>query len=571
MNIPRAEHPRPQFMRKDWINLNGTWTFTFDHGESGREQGLFKSTGFDRNINVPFCPESKLSGVGHTDFIKAMWYHRRIDIPEAWNGRRILLHFGAVDYQCEAFIDGKGVGTHTGGTSSFTFDITGLAAAGTHELVVAVRDDIRSYTQASGKQSDKFGSYGCLYTRTTGIWQTVWLEAAAMHGLSRVRTITDIGSVTFTPEYHALGTGTLTVTIRDGKDTIAETTVPCAGGIPVTLPIPKPKLWSPISPHLYSITFTVSENDVLDSVESYFGMRKIQCRGNMVYLNDEPLFQRLVLDQGFYPDGLWTAPSDAALKQDIELSIAAGFNGARLHQKVFEERFHFWADTLGYLTWGESSSWGLDAAKPDAQYNFMNEWKEILLRDMNHPSIITWTPFNETVTKETHGRYSAKLQRDIYDLTHMIDPTRPVNDASGYVHAKTDLWTVHNYTQDGAKLAVELTPKNGSPWRNFPDKEIPYGGQPYLVDEYGGIKWIADETQRFSEKSWGYGDAPKTLDEFYARLEGQIDALLSHGHIAGYCYTQLTDVEQEQNGIYNYDRTVKFDMKRIRKAFSRTR
>ena len=574
MNIPRPEHPRPQFMRNDWMNLNGTWTYTFDHGESGRERGLFKSTGFERNITVPFCPESKLSGVGHTDFIKAMWYHRIIDIPDTWSGRRILLNFGGVDYECEAFIDGKSAGIHYGGSASFGFDITEFASTGEHSLVVAVRDDTRSGVQPGGKQSNRFGSYGCKYTRTTGIWQTVWLEAAGMKGLSRVRTMTDIdsGSATFIPEYFStVRSTTFRAVIKDGNAVIAEGTISSANGIPLTVPIKNAKLWSPEHPHLYDVTFEIMENGtVTDSAQSYFGMRKVHTEGNNIFLNNQPVYLRFVLDQGFYPDGIWTAPNDEALKHDIELSMAAGFNGARLHQKVFEERFHYWADRLGYLTWGESASWGMDYTRPDGIRNFLSEWGEILLRDMNHPSLIAWTPLNETNANAGTPAHR-RAHCEVYDLTHRIDPTRPVNEASGYAHVKTDLWTVHNYTQDGAKLAEQLTPKDESPWRNFPDKEVPYTGQPYLVDEFGGIKWIADEAQRFSEKSWGYGDAPRSLDEFYARLEGQIDALISHGHIVGYCYTQLTDVEQEQNGIYNYDRSEKFDMKRIRKTLSRAR
>jgi len=330
-------------------------------------------------------------------------------------------------------------------------------------------------------------------------------------------------------------------------------------------------LWAPEHPFLYDLVLEVSvAGTVVDAVRSYFGMRKVHVEGNRVFLNNEPLYQRLVLDQGFYPDGIWTAPNDDALKRDIELSLAAGFNGARLHQKVFEERFHYWADRLGYLTWGESASWGLDAADPQGCFNFVSEWREIVRRDSNHPSIIAWTPMNETFTQEARGRYSIRLQRELYALTHDLDPTRLVNDASGYIHAVTDLWTVHNYTQDGTALAAQLTPDpEKGVWRNFPEREVPYTGQPYLVDEFGGIKWIPESRRPFADNSWGYGEGPKSLEEFYARLEEQVAALLAQEHVSGYCYTQLTDVEQEQNGIYNYDRTTKFDMKRIAALFGR--
>jgi hypothetical protein len=294
-----------------------------------------------------------------------------------------------------------------------------------------------------------------------------------------------------------------------------------------------------------------------------------------VWLNNQPRYLRLVLDQGFYPDGIWTAPSDQALRRDIEMSMAAGFNGARLHQKVFEERFHYWADRLGYLTWGESPSWGMGmwsglAAGESAiasAWGFLSEWREILLRDRNHPSIIAWSPFNETrgaAEWPQHGR----LHVDAYELTRALDPTRPVNDSSGYVHYRTDLYTVHHYEQSPSKLKADLTPAaDGSVWRNFPALDAPWQGQPYIVDEFGGIKWIPPKRRPHSETSWGYGEGPKTLEEFYRRLEGMVQVLDNLPHCAGWCYTQLTDVEQEQNGVYNYDRTKKFDMARIRRIF----
>jgi beta-galactosidase/beta-glucuronidase len=298
-------------------------------------------------------------------------------------------------------------------------------------------------------------------------------------------------------------------------------------------------------------------------------MRKVHIEGNKVFLNNEELYQRLVLDQGFYPEGIWTAPSDAALKRDIELSMKAGFNGARLHQKVFEERFHYWADRLGYLTWGESSSWGNDPNDLASARLFLAEWQEIVVRDRNHPSIIAWTPLNETVVF-SNPRQHRRFHRDLYALCKDLDPTRPVNDTSGYIHARTDLWTVHNYEQDPDKLKTMLIPdRDKGVWRNHPEQEVDYEGQPYLVDEFGGIKWIPEGRRAYADNSWGYGGAPQTVEEFYSRLKGQVDAILSQGHIGGYCYTQLTDVEQEQNGIYNYDRSAKFDMRRIAAIFAR--
>ena len=279
-----------------------------------------------------------------------------------------------------------------------------------------------------------------------------------------------------------------------------------------------------------------------------------------------------MLDQGFYPDGIWTAPSDEALKHDIELSMAAGFNGARLHQKVFEPRFHYWADRLGYLTWGESASWGANINKPLSARHFLSEWEEAVVRDRNHPSIIMWTPFNETWEQPDNreaAREACRMLADVYSLTKNLD-YRPCHDVSGNYHVvpETDVFSVHQYEQNPEKFREWLRPKDGKvPQLDLKNREVEYEGQPFVLDEYGGIKWVVG--QEFSEKSWGYGNAPKSLEEFYERLEALTDAILYYDYICGYCYTQLTDVEQEQNGIYNYDRTHKFDMEKVRKVFSK--
>ena len=571
--IPRPEHPKPQLEREDWLNLNGQWTYTFDFGKSGAERGFKDSNGFNEKITVPFCPESELSGVGYKDFIEMMWYHKDILIPDNWKDKKVILHFGAVDYIAEIFVDGKYVGRHFGGSSSFSFDISDfVSAGGKHSLVVHVTDDVRSGKQPGGKQSFKFKSAACHYTRTTGIWQTVWLEAVSESSLVSCKIVPDLDNnkFFFIPLFKGMKENmSMLITIRAGTKIVAKAGYVAQNGIPLACELVNPKVWSPESPFLYDILFEVSDGGkIVDSVKSYAGMRKVHIEGDSLYLNNKPYYLRLVLDQGFYPDGIWTAPSDAALKKDIELSIKAGFNGARLHQKVFEERFHYWADRLGYLTWSEFPSWGTDVKDPVAARNFITEWAEVVNRDLNHPSIIAWTPLNET-NDTGDGIQHSRFHADLYDITKTLDPSRPVNETSGYVHVKTDLWTVHNYDQNPEKLKEQLTPDNEKGvWRNFPDREVNYQGQPYVVDEFGGIKWVVGTA--FAENTWGYGDAPKSLDEVYSRLEGQVNALLSLKHIKGYCYTQLTDVEQEQNGIYNYDRSEKFDMKKIKKIFEKT-
>ncbi len=574
--IPRSEYPRPQFERDEWINLNGTWTFEFDFGKSGIDRNLMGSKGFDREILVPFCPESDLSGVGHKDFIEMMWYHRSFDIPSGWSGKTVLLNFGAVDFECEAFIDGISVGRHWGGTSSFSFDISRAIEPGSsHHLVLMVRDELRSGYQTGGKQCTDFASRGCSYTRTTGIWQTVWMEAVHSSGLKSVNIVPDVDSSSFVfiPDFYGVSPdSSLSVEVTNGSTVVAKGEARATNGVPITVEVENPQHWEPGNPHLYDIVFSVRDGGkTVDVVRSYAGLRKVHIEGNQVFLNNKPLYQRLVLDQGFYPDGIWTAPTDAALKRDIELSMASGFNGARLHQKVFEERFHYWADRLGYITWGETSSWGLNLSTTEAARNFLSEWREIVVRDRNHPSIITWSPYNETildVESPQHGR----AHIDAYQLTRSLDPTRPVNDSSGYIHYITDVYTVHNYTQDPEELRGILDPKReGGVFRNFPAHDAEYAGQPYIIDEFGGIGWNPEYALAASGKdrsvSWGYGNAPKSLDEFYSRLKGQVRTVLSYGHICGFCYTQLTDVEQEQNGIYFYDRSPKFDMTLMKSIF----
>ena len=574
-SVPRPEYPRPQFVRSEWMNLNGTWTYTFDFGKSGKERDFARSQGFEGNITVPFCPESSLSGVNHKDFIPAMWYQRSVTIPEGWEGKKVILHFGAVDYETEIFIDGKSAGKHYGGTSSFEIDITPyVSSGGTHSVVVSVLDDNRSRLQPSGKQCTAYKSRGVHYTRTTGIWQTVWMEAVSEYGLKSFHIIPDLDMKRFSVQtefYTVRPDLRFRATLLDGKKKMSTAEAAVSNGAVCLLPVKKPKPWSPENPFLYDLVLEVVDKSgkVLDQVKSYAGMRKIHIQGNQVFLNNKPYYLRLVLDQGFYPDGIWTAPSDAALKKDIELSMRAGFNGARLHQKVFEERFHYWADKLGYLTWGESSSWGIDVRNGAAARNFLVEWQDIVMRDRNHPSIIAWTPFNEAWSR---GEELRRLLVDAYNLTHYLDPTRPVNDSSGGLHFKTDLWTEHTYEQDPVKLKelLALSDKN-EVWRRLPERSGEYRGQPYLVDEYGGIKWIPSPDKKYAPDSWGYGEDPTTLEEFYARLEALTDVILNLSHVCGFCYTQLTDIEQEQNGVYNYDRTDKFDMKKIHSIFSKAR
>lgn len=601
---PRSEYPRPQFERSQWINLNGEWTYEFDPVQTGFHRELFESSGFTNNITVPFAPESKLSGVGHTDFIPAIWYHRTIEIPQSWAGRRIELNFGAVYYESEVYIDGKFVGRHVGGSDSFSFNITDAVTIGKkHNLVVRAMSDLRSKEQGAGKQSLRHDSFGCLYTRTTGIWQTVWLEAMSEFSIQHIQVITDIDQqqVIFTPRYHNVSrNNTLIINIKEQDKIVSEKKVSTVEGMPIVIPIKKMKLWSPENPYLYNVEYIIKDANgkEMDKVSSYLGMRKVSIEGNKIYLNNIPYYQRLVLDQGFYSDGIWTAPSDEALKRDIELGKEAGFNGARLHQKVFEERFLYWADKLGYLCWGEFPSWGMDMTSPVTARNFFPEWENIIIRDRNHPSIVTWVPFNE-VWYIDNVQYP-RFVEDTYRLTHSVDPTRPVNTVSGGVLTPHyDICCMHHYEQDGLKLKDKVyNSATGEFFNKQPDSKVPHqvssnvgiddryykadagvttydGKRPYLLDEFGGIKCLEANpvegvTSSGSKKSWGYGNSAVTKEEFYERLEGQVDAILSiSDKVWGFCYTQLTDVEQEENGIYYYNREKKYDPARLKAIFGK--
>lgn len=558
----RNEHPKPQFYRDTWICLNGEWTYTFDFSKTGIERDFQNSTGFENKINVPFCPESKLSGVEYKDFINSMWYQREIEIPSNWKGKRVLLHFGAVDYETEVFIDGKAVGIHEGGSTSFSFDISEFLE-GSHNLVVRVCDDTRGRNQPTGKQSHKYASYSCLYTRTTGIWQTVWLEASEMYGLASCRVLSNVdeSSFVFMPSFYEDSLeNEFCVKIYDENKLLIEKKT-TASSSPFSVKIDSPKLWDCENPFLYRIVYeTKNREGLVDVVTSYAGLRKVHCENGKYYLNNRPIYLRFVLDQGFYAEGIWTAPSDEALKNDIIISQKAGFNGARLHQKVFEERFHYHADKLGYLTWAEFPNWGGNYNDAITRYRFMNEWSEVVKRDINHPSIITWTPLNETERDDDMRIYHGFVN-DLYRLTKGIDSSRPFHDASGWVHSKTDIWSVHAYKQDAKQLYDLLN--SGKVFVNCPDLDRGYENQPYILDEFGGTSWVGDK-----EEGWGYGDMPKSLQDFYARVEALMKTVYTTRYLAGFCYTQLYDVEQEKNGIYTYERKPKFDIKRVQEIFS---
>lgn len=602
---PRPEHPRPQLVRADWRNLNGAWEFEADPSDDGLACGLLDRP-LAESITVPFCPESVASGIGRTEAVAAVWYRRIVELPEQWVGRRALLHFGAVDHDATVWANGVELARHRGGFTPFTVDLSPVASPGERvEIVVRAQDPIGG-GQARGKQTTLPHNHGCFYTRTTGIWQTVWLEAVAPHHIRRLMVTPSLssGELVMRVELSANTPGsTVSATLtRDAglgvagtaNDTVvvratARADLELAPQVTLAIPEQEVHAWSPDDPHLYGLTVAIRDRDgvVVDEVTSYAGLRSIALSGKEIRLNGEPIFQRLVLDQGYYPDTIMTAPSDAALVQDIELARSCGFTGARLHQKVFEERFLYHADRLGYLVWGEFGDWGSNLGsfdepdqRPDAA--FVGQWVEVLRRDYNHPSIIGWCPLNET-NELRSDRITAldTVTRAMFDATKAIDGTRPVIDASGWAHrvAQTDVYDGHCYEQRPWRFAIMVSGlAQDEPWTDVPGKHwsLPYAGQPYLLSEYGGIWWNAQAAAAAAagsdqEHSWGYGDRVRDLDEFYSRLAGLTDPLIDDPLLAGFCYTQLTDVFQEQNGLFGFDRSTKFDVQRLRSIVGRPR
>ena len=552
----RQEYPRPQMVRPDWINLNGAWEYQTDRMATGTDRKLWEPTAaFTETIEVPFCRESALSGIGDKEFCNCVWYRKRITVPAEWAGKRVLLHIGACDYKTTLWVDGKEVGTHIGGSVAFSFDLTPYLSGSEATITLRALDELRSGRQPGGKQSPRYQSYGCYYTRTTGIWQTVWLEAVEKSYITGTKYYPDINAKTLTVHVKAENADGMTVSAKafyEGKAVGEASCVICAKQGVMTVALSELHLWEAGNGRLYDLELTMGE----DTVKSYFGMRSVGLKEGILYLNGKPIFQRLVLDQGFYPDGIWTAPSEEALIKDIEMSMACGFNGARLHQKVFEPLFLYHCDRLGYLVWGEHGNWGLDVSRPTAYQGFAPEWVEILERDFNHPAIIGWCPLNETQPDT-----NVEFVRFLGSMTRAIDPTRLYLDASGWRHVPgvSDILDVHDYKQDPVAFAAVYEPlKEGKPvpvW--LPAKQNRQeSGFPTFISEYGGIGWNLDDT---NGASWGYGNTPASPEEFIARFKGLTEAILFHPKMGALCYTQLTDVEQEQNGMYSYDRRPKFD------------
>lgn len=566
--IPRPEYPRPDFQREKWLALNGEWDFSFDEPI------------FDQKILVPFACETKLSGIHDTSFHNAVWYRRSFSLPEPMHDRQILLHFGAVDYTCRLWVNDQFIREHTGGQCGFSADITdALNASGENVIVLEARDDPADLEMPRGKQYWKPESESIFYTRTTGIWQSVWLEAVSpMHLCScRITPLFDERSVRFSyalsaaPQHVTL---TAEITFR-GKTAGAVSVTPTSARGAFDLQIDQSALsawnyqedlvWTPEQPNLFDVTFRILEHGCeVDAVQSYFGMRKVSIQNGQFLLNNRPYYQKLVLDQGYWPESLLTAPSDEAFIRDIELTKAMGFNGVRKHQKVEDPRYLYHADRMGLLVWGEIGA----AYLYSEQYadRIYREWLDVLRRDYNHPCIVVWTPLNESwgvQEIETDPRQQAHSEAMVA-ITKSMDTTRLVVDNDGWEHTNGDLLTIHDYSPSGEMLRAHLGSMDAILALRPAQRALfvgrhAYAGQPILLSEFGGVKFVPGTE---AQHSWGYCEADSCA-AFAGKLRELFDAVRACPLVDGYCYTQLTDVETEQNGLLTYDRTPKLPLETI--------
>ena len=593
----RNEYPRPQFVRENWLNLNGTWDFDFDDKEEALtqhwEEDNYKLT---HKIEVPFCFQSKRSGIHDTSFHDHCFYKRQFTLPETWDGRQILLHFGAIDYFCKVYIDESLCGEHEGGSASFTFDITDQLSSRNkvHSIAVYVEDPSTDETIPRGKQFWKEESSGIWYTQTSGIWQTVWMEPVDPVRITNVKMTSDFDQNTLNLETcfsKLLPDMTLEVKIMfDGElvchDTysvnsasVFKKSIYLAGDqIFYTNTHDEGRSWSPEHPGLYDISFTLRDDKrICDTADSYFGMRKIHTENGMLFLNNHPYYPKMVLDQGYWPDGLLTAPDDDSFQTDIRLMKKMGFNGCRKHQKTEDPRFLYWADKLGLMIWEEVPAACLFTDHALTRYT--KEWMEIITRDYNHPAVAAWVPFNESwgLPGISHSKRQQNYTLSLYYMLKAYDPTRLVVNNDGWEQTKTDICAIHNYAHGtletpkaqetfkrfASDLNVLLSPYPAG--RSIFVPPFHYEGQPIMITECGGINYNHSDTD-----SWGYTKA-ESEDEFLEQYRFVISTIMQSDYIYGFCYTQLIDIEQEANGLLTYDRKPKCDPAKIRQINSQPR
>ncbi|HLK58955.1 MAG TPA: glycoside hydrolase family 2 TIM barrel-domain containing protein, partial [Chthonomonadaceae bacterium] len=546
----RPEYPRPQMVRKDWKSLNGLWEFAFDDANVGQTEGWQTGKAFSDRILVPFTFEAALSGLGKGKEIhEHIWYRRPFEVPNSWRGKRILLHFGAVDWHTTVWVNGKKLGEHIGGYTPFSFDITdALKPGASQEVVVAVYDPADPKGAGWQPKGKQLGSEGIWYTRTTGIWQTVWLEPVHASHIERLTLQAEQDGTLQVNTHVAQGENcSLDISLwRHGQPVVLQRVddpagKPFNGANLQTYHISSPDLWTPETPNLYDVKLELKQNGhVVDTLDSYCAFRSVGIANGRLTLNGKPYFYRGVLDQGFWPDGIYTPPTDDAIRNDVEITKKLGFNMARKHVKVEDPRWYYWCDRLGLAVWQDmpsSHNLSTDAAKQ----NFIHEWTETMAAVEGHPCIVQWIPFNE------NWGDPKEFQDEIVTLTRKLDPSRPITDASGWTQrGLTDVIDAHDYGNNLVRHGVHNPTK------------------PQVVGEYGGIALpISGHTWT---QGWGY-QTVHDPDGLLRRVRFQTSQLFEAENLSGYVYTQLTDVEQELNGLLTYDRLPKADLKQTAAIF----
>jgi beta-galactosidase/beta-glucuronidase len=584
--LVKEEYPQPQFQRASWQNLNGKWNFCFDDQNIGLDEGWPEQSDiFQSKINVPFVYQCKLSGLEIRDVHDVIWYQRTFSINKK-SEKEYLLHFGAIDYSASIFVNGRLVAEHDGGETSFAINITAAVTSGINNLVVRVEDYHQDESISRGKQSWEEPPTAIWYTNTTGIWQTVWLEEVATTHIEKlfITPYFDDGTVqikihlnnfrsrlkikyaiSMKEEHTLIGSinvnqAVMTVNVDLFQNHIFRTNYHRSGWS-----------WTPENPNLFDLKLAlVNGTEELDKISSYFGMRKISQKNGMVYLNNQPYYQKLVLDQGYWPDGLLTAPSDEAFIKDIQLAKSMGFNGCRKHQKVEDPRFLYWADRLGFLVWEECASF--PSYTNDAATRLINAWNQIVDRDYNHPCIVTWVPLNESwgVPNIQRNRQQQHFSQALFHQIKSLDTTRLVISNDGWSQTETDLCTIHNYAhgkvgEEEQQLEFKKTLSDLSQLLSYcpAGKQIyadgfHWQGEPFVLSEFGGISY-----QKSQQQGWGY-TAVHSEEDFLHEYERLLKDIYSSKILWGFCYTQLTDVEQEINGLLTYDRQLKLPLEKIK-------
>ncbi|MGN0358610.1 MAG: glycoside hydrolase family 2 protein [Blautia sp.] len=590
MECYKKDYPRPQFVRENWENLNGTWDFGFDDDHVGEKEKWYVNFGGDKKIQVPFTYETKLSGIQDETRHDYIWYRRNIQV----DGKRLekenyVLHFEGCDFITKVWVNGELAGSHRGGYSRFSFDITNLLKDGENELVVKAEDSF-DMQQPRGKQRWIDENFGCWYVQTTGIWKTVWSEYVPKVNLASVKMTPVLEQHCLELEYEVNAPEScfgenlaVAATIRfDGMLVNKIVTTVMAGHVETKADVFVRndhgfewgvRTWSPEQPDLYDIEFElIKDGETVDQAGSYFAMRDIRIDGPNILLNGRPLYQRLILDQGYWKDSHLTPPSEEALIEDIDKIHALGYNGLRKHQKTEDERFLYWCDVKGMLVWSEVAS-----AYQYTDYavaEFTREWMEIVKQNYNHPCIITWTPFNESwgISAVETRRDQQHFTEAIYHLTKSVDPYRPVIVNDGWEHTVSDIITLHDYEEVGEVLRkryieykdqIMTTEVYHSNHKSAMANGFEYKGQPVIISEFGGIAFNNDDS------GWGYGNKVDTKEDFIQRFDEITTAVKELPYVSGFCYTQVSDVQQEINGLMDIDRNFKVEPEVIKEINER--